>query len=188
MSIPAQAPLQAVDCRRCPLSAHRTKVVWGEGPTPAPVMLLAEAPGAWEDKKARPMVGQAGKLLNELLSSVGMPRETVYLANVLKCRPPENKIAPWGQSILDCEPWLLQEISEVKPKVIVALGLTAGAILFPGLKAWQMCGLARQVGDTGVLAVGCYHPSALARDRENDVLRRRMVAALTRAAKLGGIL
>ncbi len=183
--IPAQTPTEAANCQRCPLSEHRQQVVWGEGPDDADLMLLFEAPGREEDLKGRPLMGAAGKKLAQLLDEVGLRREELYIANVVKCRPPENRLDRYPVAIVECEPWLWQELEDVKPKVLVCMGGTAGGAWFPGMSVRSTCGLARQtwspVGDREPLVViGSAHPAALFREG-NEWARDGILTAFRRA-------
>jgi len=116
------------DCTRCDLHRSRKHVVFGEGDSDADVMFIGEAPGVEEDHKARPFVGPSGTLLTWFIEQVGLRREQVYIANVLKCRPPENR-DPEAEEIEACAPFLHTQIWLVQPKVIVALGRFAGNLL-----------------------------------------------------------
>ncbi len=116
------------DCRRCPLWQTRTNLVFGEGNPCAKVVFVGEAPGEEEDKQGRPFVGLAGQLLTKLIEEVGWKREDVYIANVLKCRPPGNR-NPKEEEIEACSPFLLKQIEAIKPKVICALGTFAAQLL-----------------------------------------------------------
>ena len=109
------------DCQKCGLAPTRTRLVFGEGNPNAQIMFVGEAPGFHEDQQGRPFVGQAGKLLSELLASIGLRREDVYIANVLKCRPPENR-NPEPIEIDTCMPHLWKQIELITPKVICSLG------------------------------------------------------------------
>jgi len=111
----------ALGCLKCRLKDSRTQVVFGEGPVPCGVMFVGEGPGADEDAQGRPFVGRAGQLLDQILEAAGMPRETVYISNVVKCRPPENR-APQRDEIQACWSYLEAEIHYVRPSVIVTLG------------------------------------------------------------------
>ena len=111
----------ALVCQKCRLKDSRTQVVFGDGPVPCDVMFIGEGPGADEDDQGRPFVGRAGQLLDQILEAAGMPRETVYISNVVKCRPPNNR-APQRDEIKACWPYLEAEIKYVRPKVIVTLG------------------------------------------------------------------
>jgi len=108
-------------CRRCPLSKIRTKVVFGTGSMDARLMIVSEAPGYWEDQKGEPFVGAAGKVLNELLESIEVKREEIYIANILKCRPPSNR-NPQKEEIEACASYLDRQIEIIKPEVICTLG------------------------------------------------------------------
>ena len=109
------------DCQKCGLARTRTHLVFGEGSPNAQILFVGEAPGFHEDQQGRPFVGAAGKLLSELLASIGLRREDVYIANVLKCRPPENR-NPEPAEIESCMPHLWMQIELIKPKVVCTLG------------------------------------------------------------------
>jgi len=115
---------EAATCQRCGLHKTRTNVVFGVGPATAKVMLVGEAAGFFEDKQGVPFVGAAGKNLNALLHEAGLKRENVYIGNVLKCRPPNNR-APLPDEIEACRQFLEKQIFVIKPKLVVALGRTA---------------------------------------------------------------
>ncbi|NJE85324.1 uracil-DNA glycosylase [Thermococcus sp. CX2] len=108
-------------CRKCPLGELRTNAVPGAGSYEAKVMFVGEAPGYWEDQKGLPFVGRAGKVLDELLAEIGLKREDVYITNIVKCRPPDNR-DPTEEEIKACSPYLDRQIDIIKPKVIVPLG------------------------------------------------------------------
>lgn len=110
------------DCQRCPLAKlGRRQVVFGVGNPHAPVMFVGEAPGFHEDQKGEPFVGAAGQLLNDLLQSAGLSRADIYIANVIKCRPPNNR-DPEPQEVDTCKPFLLQQIAMIRPKLVCSLG------------------------------------------------------------------
>ena len=109
------------DCQRCQLSAGRTQVVFGTGNPHASIMFVGEAPGFYEDREGEPFVGAAGKLLTELLQSIGLERSDIYIANVIKCRPPNNR-DPLPDEIDTCKPFLLQQIALIQPKLVCTLG------------------------------------------------------------------
>ncbi|CUX78471.1 Uracil-DNA glycosylase, family 4 [Thermococcus chitonophagus] len=109
------------NCRKCPLWQLRTNPVPGAGSYDAKVMLVGEAPGYWEDQQGLPFVGKAGKVLDELLASIGLSRGEVYITNIVKCRPPNNR-DPTEEEIKACSPYLDAQIDIIKPKVIVTLG------------------------------------------------------------------
>jgi len=112
---------EVISCKKCPLYGTRTYPVIGEGNHQGKIMVIGEAPGAQEDKSGRPFCGAAGKVLDELLESIGMKREEVYIGNILKCRPPGNR-NPKKEEIEACVPYLEKQIEIIKPKVICALG------------------------------------------------------------------
>lgn len=109
------------NCQKCPLSKERTHLVFGEGNENAEIMFVGEAPGYYEDKEGKPFIGQAGKLLSELLTSINLTREDIYIANVLKCRPPQNR-DPQPQEVETCKPYLFKQIEIIKPRAICTLG------------------------------------------------------------------
>jgi uracil-DNA glycosylase len=148
---------QVRTCQLCRLSKTRTKAVPGEGNPWAEVMFIGEGPGFHEDKQGRPFVGAAGQFLNELLSLAGLDRRTVYIANVVKCRPPNNR-DPNPDEIAACAPYLERQIALINPRVIVTLGRYSMARFFPGERISQIHGTARLVD--GRLCVAMYHPAA----------------------------
>ena len=116
------------DCQKCALAAGRTQVVFGHGNPDADIMFVGEAPGYYEDKEGRPFVGAAGKLLDSLLQDIGIQRSEIFIANVLKCRPPQNR-DPLPEEVEACKPYLVQQIALVKPRVICTLGNFATQLL-----------------------------------------------------------
>ena len=115
-------------CTACPLHAGRTYTVPGDGPMPAPLLLLGEGPGADEDRTGHPFVGRAGQLLTKMLAAIGIDRTRVYITNVVKCRPPENR-TPTEDEALACAPFLARQIALVDPTILVPLGLPATQML-----------------------------------------------------------
>jgi uracil-DNA glycosylase family 4 len=116
------------DCRRCPLGSLRTNAVPGEGSANARIAFVGEAPGADEDAQGRPFVGRAGKLLDKIIAAMGLKREEVFIGNILKCRPPENR-DPRPEEIVKCLPFLQEQLEIMKPDIIVALGAHAARTL-----------------------------------------------------------
>jgi len=116
------------DCTRCKLSQQRTNIVFGVGDPHARIMFIGEGPGADEDAQGEPFVGRAGQLLNNMITAMGIRREDVYIGNVVKCRPPQNR-APERDECDTCGPFLMRQISVVRPEIIVALGATAAKYL-----------------------------------------------------------
>jgi uracil-DNA glycosylase len=165
---------QVSACTRCRLAQTRTQVVFGVGNPSADLMFVGEAPGFHEDKQGLPFVGQAGKLLDQLLAGIGLDRSQVYIANVLKCRPPGNR-DPQPDEIESCEPHLFRQIELIQPKVVATLGNFATKLL-----SGKQTGITRvhgveqetTVGGNRVLLYPLYHPAAaLYTPRMLDVLR-----------------
>jgi uracil-DNA glycosylase family 4 len=161
-------------CTRCLLAESRTRAVPGEGPENAEVMFIGEAPGFHEDKTGRPFVGAAGNFLEELLASIEMTRKDVYIANVIKCRPPGNRDPSAGE-IEACQSYLDRQIELIRPKMIVTLGRFSMARYFPGSKISSIHGRPRKIDD--VLYYPMFHPAAalhqpkLRHTVEQDMLR-----------------
>jgi uracil-DNA glycosylase len=153
---------QASGCTRCRLSQGRTQVVFGVGNPHADLMFVGEAPGFHEDKQGVPFVGQAGKLLDKLLGGIGLERSEVYIANVLKCRPPGNR-DPQPDEIESCEPHLFRQIELIQPRVVATLGNFATKLL-----SGKPTGITRvhgqdqevTLGGNRVLLYPLYHPAA----------------------------
>jgi DNA polymerase len=148
---------QIRNCSKCPLAQARTRAVPGEGPEDAAIMFVGEAPGFHEDKSGRPFVGAAGRFLEELLSSIDMTRDQVYIANVIKCRPPGNR-DPLPFEIDACKPHLDRQIALIRPKMIVTLGRFSMARYFPGARISDVHGKPRKI--SGVLYYPMFHPAA----------------------------
>lgn len=149
------------DCKRCDLWKSATQAVPGEGNPNAQVMFIGEGPGFNEDKLGRPFVGQAGKLLDKLLSSVGVSRGEVFIGNVIKHRPPENR-DPTTTEISACRYWLDQQLEIIKPKVIVTLGRYSLIRFLPTSKISQIHGQPVKVKNQVVIPM--YHPAAALRN------------------------
>lgn len=149
-------------CMECPLGAMRTNFVFGSGNPDADIMIIGEAPGADEDEQGLPFVGAAGQLLTKILAAVNFNRDEVYIANILKCRPPGNR-RPEKLETDACEPYLHRQIEIVRPKFILALGLTAANTL---LKSQHKMGDIRGkiFSYRGVHTLVTYHPAALLRN------------------------
>lgn len=146
----------------CGLCPGRTNAVPGEGNPSAQLMFIGEGPGATEDALGRPFVGQAGKLLDEIIQAIGLRREDVYITNIVKCRPPQNR-KPLPDEIAACMPYLHRQIALIRPKVIVALGGTAGEALLDARKSLtELRGKVHSYG--GIPIVATYHPAALLRN------------------------
>jgi uracil-DNA glycosylase len=161
----AWIPLKAAvsGCVKCGLHKTRTQTVFGVGDEHADWMLVGEAPGAEEDRLGEPFVGQAGRLLDNMLAAIGLSRENnVYIANVLKCRPPGNR-NPQPEEVAKCSPHLLQQIELIKPKLIVAMGRFAAQTLL-GTDASIASLRGRVFRFAGVPLVVTYHPAYLLRN------------------------
>ncbi len=150
------------DCQLCPLGATRTKFVFGVGNPNADLMLIGEAPGRNEDLQGEPFVGRAGQLLDKILAAINLSREEVYIANVLKCRPPNNR-DPLKSESDTCQPYLKQQIELIKPKLILALGRVSGAwLLGEDLALKDMRN--KSYSYNGIEMMVTYHPAALLRN------------------------
>jgi len=155
---------RVAQCARCELHATRTQTVFGVGDEKADWMFVGEAPGAEEDRQGLPFVGRAGRLLTAMIFALGMTRENVYIANVLKCRPPNNR-DPMGEEVRQCESYLHLQVSHVQPKIIVALGRFAAQSLVKTTR--PISKLRTEVfnyNDTAIPLVVTYHPAYLLRN------------------------
>lgn len=150
------------DCTRCKLHKHRKNIVFGVGDPRARLMFIGEGPGADEDEQGEPFVGRAGQLLNNMIAAMGLKREQVYIANVVKCRPPGNR-QPERDECETCIPFLLRQIDVVKPEVIVALGATAAKNLL-GLNDSMINLRGRFYDFRNTRLLVTYHPAFLLRD------------------------
>lgn len=150
-------------CTRCDLHKGRIQTVFGTGDAAAEWMLIGEAPGAEEDRQGKPFVGRAGKLLNSMLAAIGLDREHVYIANILKCRPPNNR-DPRPAEVMECETYLKQQIDMIRPKIILALGrIAAQNLLRIEVPIGRMRGQRYEYADTKIPVVVTYHPAYLLR-------------------------
>jgi uracil-DNA glycosylase family 4 len=144
-------------CHQCELAKYRTRVVPGEGAENAEIMFIGEAPGWHEDQQGRPFVGPAGLYLDQLLASISLKREQVYIANVIKCRPQGNR-DPLPTEIRNCRKWLERQIELIQPKMIVTLGRYSMAMFFPGKSISKIHGTAQKRGN--IIYYAMYHPAA----------------------------
>jgi len=150
------------DCTRCKLHPLRKNIVFGVGNPEAPLVFIGEAPGAEEDKQGEPFVGAAGQLLTKMIEAMGFARQDVYIANILKCRPPGNR-NPEPDEVDQCEPFLFRQIEIIKPKVIVALGKFAAQTLLRTLD--PISRLRGRVYDyRGAKLIPTFHPAYLLRN------------------------
>ncbi len=153
---------EVISCVRCPLSEGRTQVVVGAGNPDADVLFVGEAPGYHEDQQGVPFVGQAGKLLGRLLEGIGVSRDEVFIANVLKCRPPENR-NPRPDEIAACEPHLFRQIQIIRPRVVCTLGNIATRLLSgrpEGITRVHGHELPLTIAGTSLLLYPLFHPAA----------------------------
>lgn len=150
------------DCQRCRLAKGRNKLVFADGDPNAQLMFVGEGPGADEDAQGLPFVGRAGQLLNNMIAAMGLKREQVYIANVVKCRPPQNR-RPESDEAHTCMPFLERQIEVVRPRVLVALGATAATYLL-GMRG-SISSMRGRIHDyRGIQTVVTYHPAFLLRD------------------------
>jgi len=162
MSLLAQLEEQQVrNCPKCRLSETRTQTVFGEGDVDAPIFFIGEGPGETEDQTGRPFVGRAGQLLDKMIVGMGLKREQVYIANIVKCRPPANR-APAPDEVETCTPYLVRQIEIIRPKVIVTLGLPASKYMLSSTSS--MGRLRGQWHEwRGIKLMPTFHPAYLLR-------------------------
>jgi uracil-DNA glycosylase len=153
----AQIAGEVAVCKNCGLHSTRKNSVPGEGPATSEIMLIGEGPGFHENEQGRPFVGAAGKFLDELLAQAGLKRTDVWIGNVVKCRPPENR-DPQPDELAACNMYLERQITAINPKIIITLGRFSMAKFMPGVKISQVHGQMRRVGDRFVIAM--FHPAA----------------------------
>jgi uracil-DNA glycosylase family 4 len=155
----ADAAAEAASCTKCRLAEGRTQVVFGVGNPDAELMFIGEAPGFNEDKQGEPFVGAAGQLLTRMLGEIGFTRADVYIANILKCRPPGNR-DPLSDEIESCTPWLIEQISLIQPALVVTLGNFATKFVLN-----TQTGITRLRGQTfpwhGRAVIPTFHPAAI---------------------------
>ena len=150
-------------CTRCELCRGRTQTVFGVGNTSAELLVLGEAPGAAEDRQGEPFVGRAGQLLNSMLRAMGHPRETVYIANVLKCRPPGNR-DPKPDESASCRPYLQRQLELLRPRLILAVGrIAAQNLLETDTPIGRLRGQVHRFGAEATPLIVTYHPAYLLR-------------------------
>ena len=152
------------DCSRCKLHSTRKTIVFGEGNPDADIVFVGEGPGSDEDEQGRPFVGRAGKLLDKIIEAMKMKREDVYICNVVKCRPPDNR-NPETDEVAECEPFLIRQINSVSPRVVVCLGLVAAKALLKiegSRSLGSLRGVFHKYGNSKLMVT--YHPAALLRN------------------------
>ena len=153
-------------CRACPLHQTRTNTVFGVGDQHADLMIVGEAPGANEDRQGEPFVGRAGQLLNQMLRAIGLERETVFIGNILKCRPPGNR-DPQPEEVATCTPFLTTQIEYLQPKVIMAVGrIAAHFLLKTDQSLSRLRGTQHVYGERETPLIVTYHPAYLLRTPE----------------------
>jgi uracil-DNA glycosylase family 4 len=163
-------------CRQCGLGSLRTNAVPGEGPADARILFVGEAPGADEDAQGRPFVGRAGQLLDKVIEACGLKRSEVFIANILKCRPPENR-DPRAEEIISCYPYLQRQIEIIEPEIIVALGAPAARTLLNTNKSiGQLRGQFHEyyagLGRPPIKVMPTYHTAYLLRNYSPENRRR----------------
>lgn len=159
-------------CRKCPLGSLRTNAVAGEGNPAARIFFIGEGPGADEDAQGRPFVGRAGKLLDKIIVAMGLKREEVFIGNILKCRPPENR-DPKAEEIISCLPFLQRQIEVINPDIIVALGAHAARTLLDSTKSiGQLRGHIHEyypgLGKPAIKLLATYHTAYLLRSYTHE--------------------
>ncbi len=158
MSTLSELCQEILTCQRCQvLAENRTRVVPGEGAENASIVFIGEAPGWHEDQQGRPFVGPAGMFLNELIKSIGLKRGQVYITNVIKCRPPQNR-DPLPTEIQNCRSWLDRQIELINPRMVVTLGRYSMAMFFPGRSISKIHGTAHK--QDNIIYYAMYHPAA----------------------------
>ena len=178
---------QILKCEKCALSKTRINVVPGEGSDNAEIMFIGEGPGKNEDEQGRPFIGAAGKLLDKLIESIGLTREDIYIANVVKCRPPGNR-DPLPEEVDACRPWLDQQIEIIKPKLIVLLGRHSMDRFLPNQKISIDHGKPKR--HNGQVYFPIYHPAAalyrnsLLEDLEKDFKKIPKVLEIIESSKI----
>jgi DNA polymerase len=155
---------EVLACTRCRLAEGRTTVVFGEGDRNADLLVVGEAPGYEEDRQGRPFVGPAGKLLDKMLAAIGFRRDEVFICNVLKCRPPQNR-DPVADEVVACRPYLRKQVELVAPKAICAFGrFAAQTLLATEVSLGRLRGATHEF--MGIPVVVTYHPAALLRNQQ----------------------
>ena len=153
---------QVHDCTRCPLAAGRTLSVPGFGNYQSVILFVGEGPGFEEDRQGKPFVGRSGQYLNDVLAGVGIAREQVFVTNVVKCRPPNNR-DPLPDELAACSDYLTRQVELINPRIIVTLGRFSMARWFPGASITRVHGQVRNIG-RGRVALAMYHPAAALRN------------------------
>jgi uracil-DNA glycosylase len=173
---------EALVCTKCPLATTRTQVVFGVGDPAADLMFVGEGPGEHEDRLGEPFVGASGNLLTTLIEDIGHSRQTVYIANVVKCRPPGNR-DPRPDEIAACRPWLERQLELIDPKVVVTLGNFAMKLLLDTTEGiTRMRGRAYPYRDGRAVLIPTFHPAAVLRQRGDALARMRADLVMAKRA------
>jgi len=182
----AEVAAEAADCSRCGLAQSRTQVVFGTGNPQASLMFVGEGPGAEEDKQGLPFVGRSGRLLDRLLAQeIGLTRDRCYIANVVKCRPPDNRDPQPGE-IAACRPWLEQQIELIAPKVVVTLGNFSSKLLLDTKTGiTKLRGRSYPMPGADAVIIPTYHPAAVLRGGGLQEAQMRSDLVRARAALPG---
>ena len=166
----AELEKKVLSCRLCPLSSSRTQAVPGEGDKKAEIVFVGEAPGRDEDAAGRPFVGRAGQLLTKIIEAMTWKREEVYITNVVKCRPPDNR-TPLPAEVEKCSPYLVRQIELIRPRVIVTLGKVATDFFIPGrMSMTERRG--KFVVHQGIRIMPTFHPSYVVRNEGNKDIKK----------------
>ena len=185
-AVPAASVLEAIDaqvrdCRKCELHRTRTRTVFGVGRPDAACMFIGEAPGAEEDARGEPFVGRAGKLLDAMLAAIDLARGDVYIANIVKCRPPRNR-NPHADEVAECSVYLRRQIEAVAPRLLVASGrVAAQALLSTTRPIGQLRGRTYRYGEDRLPVLVTYHPAYLLR---SPIEKRKVWADLVRVRSM----
>lgn len=178
---------EIAQCQACGLARSRNRTVPGDGSHIADILFIGEAPGFHEDQQGRPFVGPAGQFLDDLIASIGLRREDIYICNIIKCRPPQNR-DPLPTEVLACRPWLDRQMQIIRPKIIATLGRFSLARYFPGQSISKIHGQERRRDD--VIYFPMYHPAAaLHRGSLRQVIEedmQKLIPLLEEAKKLAG--
>ncbi len=181
----AEVAAEAAGCTKCELAQGRTQVVFGMGDPSADLMFVGEGPGAEEDRQGLPFVGRSGKLLDRLMAEeMGLTRDHCYIANVVKCRPPDNR-DPKPEEIAACRPWLEQQVELIAPAVVVTLGnFSSKLLLDTSTGITRLRGQSYPMAGSDAVIVPTYHPAAVLRggglqeaQMRSDLIRARMAIA-----------
>lgn len=167
----AELHREILACRKCGLAQSRIQAVPGEGDPKAELMFVGEGPGRDEDEQGRPFVGRAGQLLTKIIAAMGFGRDQVFIANIVKCRPPENRVPHRGE-VEACTPYLMRQIEIIRPRVIVTLGKTATDHFLPDMTGSMTSIRGRFYDWNGIRIMPTFHPSYLIRNEGNKTPKK----------------